>query len=48
MGKSSVKNLFSNQIIADYLKGIIVALLISLALIVFFAFSPLFLSRGRK
>lgn len=39
MGKSSVKNLFSNQIIADYLKGIIVALFISLALIVFFAFS---------
>lgn len=37
--KNLVKKLFSNQIILDYLKGIIVALLLSLGLIILFAFS---------
>ena len=36
--KSSSRSLFSNNIILDFLKGIIVALLISLGLIVLFAF----------
>ena len=39
MNKVSAKRLFSNQIIVDYLKGLIVALLLSLGLIILFAFS---------
>lgn len=39
MSNVSVKNIFSAQIVLDFLKGIIVALLVSLALIIGFAFS---------
>ena len=39
MGNVSVKNMFFSQIVLDFLKGIIVALLISLGLIIAFAFS---------
>lgn len=38
-GKSSVKKLVVNNVFMDYLKGIIIALLISMALIFAFAFS---------
>lgn len=37
--KGSTKNLFNNSLIFDFLKGIIVALLLSLGLIILFAFS---------
>ena len=37
--KSSAKNIFSNPIILDFLKGIIISLLSSLGLIILFAFS---------
>ena len=38
MGNVSVKNMFFSQIVLDFLKGIIIALLISLGLIIAFAF----------